>query len=55
MNCIDTPGDWKGELVNALSDIRLTPEQAKSGIKGENYRWRSGYYVQIDPGFSKLI
>lgn len=35
------------------SDIRFTEEQLKSGIVGENYRWRGGFYVQIDSRFNQ--
>jgi len=34
-------------------DVILTDEQMKSGIVGENYRWRGGLYVQIDGRFNQ--
>jgi len=34
------------------NDIRLTADQARSGIIGENYRWRGGFFVQIDRNFN---
>jgi hypothetical protein len=49
----DILGDWEGELKNILSDIKVDEDQLDSAIGGERYRWRDGFYVQIDSRFSK--
>jgi hypothetical protein len=34
-------------------DIKFSEEQLRSGIIGENYRWRNGFFVQMDPAFNE--
>jgi len=53
-NSPDYYGDWKSELANIVSDIKLTDVQLKSGIIGERYRWREVFYAQIDSRFSNI-
>jgi len=33
-------------------DVILNEEQMKSGLIGENFRWRGGFYVQVDRRFN---
>jgi hypothetical protein len=40
-------------FVNPVFDMKFTEEQLKSGINGEQYRWRNGFFVFFDPAFSK--
>jgi len=49
--------DYKVNLTNPMPllgvDIKFTEEQIKSGIVGENYRWRNNFYAQIDQRFDQ--
>jgi len=50
----DILGSGKGEAPFIPNfDIKFTEAQLRSGIVGEHYRWRNGFFVQIDPAFNQ--
>ncbi|OXA60964.1 astacin [Folsomia candida] len=38
---------------NPVFDMKLTPEQMRSGVIDERYRWRNGFIVHPDRGFNQ--